>query len=367
MEDPMRTIRNVAAAAALSSALFLASAARAEAPRAVVVAVDSSSDVAEDEVRRAVGAELGARIARAEDEPPPDAGHLTVRSRNGVLRVTFRDAKGRTLEREVTAPADGAARVRMIALLAGNLARNEADDLAHSANDQRSEIIMRVAPGETARAEISPAVPPRAPTQPGVGSTQRTLGWVAVIGGASLTAVGVGLSVSGKSAEDDLQKCKPKCSQSDVDSAKTRMEIGSAFLVGGVVVAAGGVVLLLTAPSAPPRAEPEEAGSTQRTTGLVMLSAGVLGLAAGGYLTAKSISDKNDIKNSCVNGVCPASEADALSSAKTNGTLGAIGLLSGAALAVGGGVLFATAPTAEKKAPVDVGVGPSGVSLSGSF
>src|SRR5690349_14733402 len=107
---------------AMVVASFLLGAAPALADqRALVVSVEEGSDVAEDEVRRAVDAELRAA--------PDGAAHLVVRSKDGVIVVTYRDRRGRTIARELTAPADGAARVRLIALLAGNLARNEAEEL----------------------------------------------------------------------------------------------------------------------------------------------------------------------------------------------------------------------------------------------
>jgi hypothetical protein len=48
---------------------------------------------------------------------------------DGTLRVAFREASGREIVRTVTRPTDSASIVQLIALLAGNLARNEAGEI----------------------------------------------------------------------------------------------------------------------------------------------------------------------------------------------------------------------------------------------
>jgi hypothetical protein len=101
---------------------------------------------------------------------------------------------------------------------------------------------------------------PNAPATdtPKAGSTQRTLGWVAVtVGGAGLIFGGVtgGLAIGKKSSLDDAgcqgDAC-PTSQQGKVDSYNTLRTLSSVGFIAGGVVAAAGVVLVLTAPSHEP-------------------------------------------------------------------------------------------------------------------
>jgi hypothetical protein len=254
-----------------------------------VVAVEQGSDVAPDDVRSAVAGELGEPVIRPNDPAPPDAGRIEVRSHNGVIHVAFRDARGHTIERELTAPADGATRVRMIALLAGNLARNEAADLvAHpdpdavpdappvapaGGGDSQSHVTVDVAPGEELRVRIAPAAlqksedaapAPKAALAPSIpessgsaGSTQRTLGWIGI--GTGAAAVGLGITLRVVAAHETGStiaycapgNCTPKGMPSDEASMSKIVASNWALAIGGAL-AATGVILELTAPSSTP-------------------------------------------------------------------------------------------------------------------
>jgi hypothetical protein len=281
----MRVVRRIAltgwiAAHACAVQLAARTDAHAQTPdRPVVVYVEEGSDVDSAQVRRAVAAELGARVPDPGDPLPAGAGLLHVRSLEGLLRVTFRDARGRTLEREVLAPSDARNRVRMIALLAGNLARNEADDLVGppapptgeesapppapapprpSAQDVPS---WRVQPAETA-----PATPPGsgspqrapapAPEARSDGGMQRTIGWVAIGTGAVAVGVGVALRIMATSDQNRTVSACPgnvcaASSMAELNAANSKIVASNwAFLLGGLA-AATGVVLELTAPTAP--------------------------------------------------------------------------------------------------------------------
>jgi hypothetical protein len=272
----------------------IAGAASAASPRTLVVAVEEGADVAPDDVRKAVAGELGETVIGPKDPAPPDAERIEVRSHNGVIHVAFHDARGRTLERELTAPADGATRVRMIALLAGNLARNEAADLvahpdpdapdaagaaAPGGGDSLSHVSVDVAPGQELRVRLAPAAlqkaedvtpasdaPPRssaaiAPTIPqssgGEGSTQRTLGWIGIGTGAAAVAAGIALRVMAAHENASTIACAPgNCSAKDLfsqDSSSSSKIVASnwALALGGAL-AATGVILELTAPSSTP-------------------------------------------------------------------------------------------------------------------
>jgi hypothetical protein len=259
-----------------------ASAAPSRAP--VVVAVEQGADVAPDDVRSAIAGELGEPVVGPNDPAPPDAGRIEVRSHGGVIHVAFRDARGHTIERELTAPADGATRVRMIALLAGNLARNEAADLvAHpdpdatdapapapaGGSDSQSHVKVDVAPGQELRVRIVPAAlqkaddataapaPALAPTIPqstgSDGSTQRTLGWIGISTGAAAVGLGVALRVMASGQPSTIAACpSPGCSPKEVfadDGSQPKIIASNWALAVGAALGATGVILELTAPS----------------------------------------------------------------------------------------------------------------------
>ena len=98
----------------------------------VVVDVDATAQsLPEDSIRDAIAHELGAPvIAPGEPTAQPPRGTLRIMmddQRRIVL--IFRDAAGREVWRTVTRPDDPAAALATIAFLAGNLAREEADEL----------------------------------------------------------------------------------------------------------------------------------------------------------------------------------------------------------------------------------------------
>jgi hypothetical protein len=301
-----RRHREFVAACLLASACAFASPCRGQENRPIVISVQKGSDVAADDVRRAVASELGAPVVFAEDatdaavaeRPPVDprgAGWLEVDSRNGILRVAFRDSRGRRIEREMTAPADGAARVRTIALLAGNLARNEADDFAPKdradprapskappetgdppSDDTRARVQVWIAPGEEVEVHVARAEPARAPATPSgavapaaqretrepppvasEGAVQRTLGWIAIAAGGASLGTGVALAIMARSKWNDSRAqcaapgsiCTP-IGAAEFDSARTTaVQSNWAFGVGALL-AGTGVIVELTAPRA---------------------------------------------------------------------------------------------------------------------
>jgi hypothetical protein len=270
----------------------LAGAASAASPRTpLIVAVEQGADVAPDDVRSAVAGELGEPVVGPNDPAAPDARRIEVRSHDGVIHVAFRDARGHTIERELTAPADGATRVRMIALLAGNLARNEAADLvAHpepdavpdaagvapaSGGDSVSHVNVDVAPGQELRVRLAPAAPQKAEgaapasdtpppskatTAPSIpqssesgGSTQRTLGWIGIGTGAAAVGVGIALRVMAAHENASTIACVPgNCSPAGMSSDQSSMSkiVASNWALAlGAALGATGVILELTAPS----------------------------------------------------------------------------------------------------------------------
>jgi hypothetical protein len=277
----------------LTAVFFLsASSALAGGAQPLVVEVEPGSDVAADDVARAVGAELGRPVTLAAEGGHHDGDVLSVKSKDGVISERYVDRKGRILDRELTAPQDGPARVRTIALLAGNLARDEADEIvgtsgdAAQRSDGRTEIIVHVAPGDHVRTIVEAngapalappparpvAAPPPAPApravvlhvaheapaaDAGTGSAQRTWGWLTL--GVGLATAAAGGIYAWRVTYRDDPACPSEIAKSPeaasvpvcVETNQMRQRnviLSDALLGGGALLAAAGVVLLLTAP-----------------------------------------------------------------------------------------------------------------------
>lgn len=71
-----------------------------------------------------------------------------------------------------------------------------------------------------------------------------------VLGGVGVLALGsfAIFGISGKNDVDDLQKCKPNCAESDVDSARTKLIIADISLGAGIVALAGAAFFYFTRP-----------------------------------------------------------------------------------------------------------------------
>lgn len=71
-----------------------------------------------------------------------------------------------------------------------------------------------------------------------------------VVGSIGVVAIGsaVLFGLQGKSDVDDLQKCKPRCAESDVDSARTKLIISDISTAVGVVALGVAAYMLITRP-----------------------------------------------------------------------------------------------------------------------
>jgi hypothetical protein len=118
----------------------------------------------------------------------------------------------------------------------------------------------------------------------------------------------------------------------------------------------------------PPPGADSGSGSSQRTIGLVLGGVGVAGLAVGAVTGLMALGKSNDAKDACpADGGCANRDAVAASDdAKTFGLVSTIGFGAGAALAVGGAVLFFTAPS-EKKTSFRISPRAGGLVLGGTF
>ena len=107
-------------------------------------------------------------------------------------------------------------------------------------------------------------------------------------------------------------------------------------------------------------------GSTQRTIGLVLGGAGVVGVAVGAVFGLQASSKWDDAKSKCDDYPyeCGAEGVDLADDAKSSATISTIGFIAGGALLAGGAALFFTAGSGEA---VAVGVGPLSLRIRGRF
>lgn len=131
--------------------------ARAAEPAPLVVKVDvGASGLSADVIRTAIGKELGV----ATSPEGATASSLSVRLVGSRARVSFVRKSGEKLEREIDLPAEPSSRVEVIALLAGNLARDEAAALIASLKKPEPEPAPPAEPAPAPVAEQKPADPP---------------------------------------------------------------------------------------------------------------------------------------------------------------------------------------------------------------
>jgi serine/threonine-protein kinase len=126
-------------------------------------------------------------------------------------------------------------------------------------------------------------------------------------------------------------------------------------------------------PPGPPVAEaPVDDGSTQRTIGLIIGGAGLVGVGIGAVFGLRAISKNDEAEELCSGSSCSDPEGVALTDeARDAATISNIAFGLGAAALVGGVALYFTAPSAEPQhawrvAPL-VGTRGGGVSLGGRF
>jgi serine/threonine-protein kinase len=117
----------------------------------------------------------------------------------------------------------------------------------------------------------------------------------------------------------------------------------------------------------------ESPGSTQRTLGLVMGGAGVVGIAVGAVFGVRMLSKKSQYKeHQAPDGHCLDMDCQTLSEeARSAGNVATVGWIAGGVLAATGTVLYLTAPKKETGARVGVAatVGPwqTGLHVTGSW
>ncbi|HEU4412416.1 MAG TPA: hypothetical protein VFS43_44650 [Polyangiaceae bacterium] len=148
MSERKSTRRRLAAAAA-SAWLALAGAARAE-PGPLPLVAEGYDEGAAERLRAALERELGRPVVRSEGAPEGEAVLVTRRPAGRDVQIVYLAPGGQRLERGLRVQGDAERAEGEVALLAGNLAR-----------DESSALIARLPPGEAgAKAAAGGAGPP---------------------------------------------------------------------------------------------------------------------------------------------------------------------------------------------------------------
>lgn len=131
------------------------------------------------------------------------------------------------------------------------------------------------------------------------------------------------------------------------------------------------------APVSPGGEPPETTGSGQRTIGLVVGGAGIVGLGLGTFFGLRAKSKNDSSKERCPNdpNICDQQGVNLRDQAKSAATLSTAFMIGGGALLAGGVVLYLTAPKSlrnEKSASAlrvtaDIGPTVSRVTVGGAF
>ncbi len=126
----------------------------------------------------------------------------------------------------------------------------------------------------------------------------------------------------------------------------------------------------LPAPFGGAEADPRRGGAW-RAAGLVTGGAGVVAIGVGAYFGIRAIAKNGDSNGGCDGNTCTPEAAVLRNDARAAGDTATVFFIAGAALAVGGGLMYALAPSAKKgqngRTIVMPAVGPSfaGVSVTG--
>jgi hypothetical protein len=130
------------------------------------------------------------------------------------------------------------------------------------------------------------------------------------------------------------------------------------------------VVTPLPEPSTPPPTHSD--GSTQRTLGLVIGGAGIVGVAVGSVFGILAMGSESSSKNLCPTDACASAAAvqdDA--NARTQATVSTVAMIAGGAVLVTGAVIFFTAPKGKAVTGLRVmpaiGAGEIGLRLGGAW
>jgi hypothetical protein len=134
-------------------------------PLLVVVEAEPGADVAPAEIRAVLREELKTPILSPKDAKASDATRLLVVTLDGpAIRVSLRESQSELVTRTVGAPSGQSARLRTIAWLAGNLARDQVTKIVDGPVPGRTAV--DTAPGASGSAPASAGLQPAATPQP---------------------------------------------------------------------------------------------------------------------------------------------------------------------------------------------------------
>jgi hypothetical protein len=163
-----------------------------------------------------------------------------------------------------------------------------------------------------------------------------------------------------KATADGWQAAETKFTVADAGAAAASLKmekVVAGTAAAGVTPPVGSEPAGATNGATPPPAADTgtpSSGSTQRLLGLVGMGAGVVGLAVGGVTGVLAIGKHSTLASECTGpgGTCVTgtSQSD-LDSYHSIGMVSTIGFIAGGVLAVGGAVLFFTAPHPASAAP----------------
>lgn len=114
-------------------------------------------------------------------------------------------------------------------------------------------------------------------------------------------------------------------------------------------------------------------GNGQRTTGLVLGAAGIVGIGLGTYFGLSAISRRDDARPNCNDDLSSCNQAgiDAIDGAKSKALISTVSLIAGGALVAGGVIVYVTAPKRGTQRRDSLAVGPAaagwGLGLHGTF
>lgn len=110
---------------------------------------------------------------------------------------------------------------------------------------------------------------------------------------------------------------------------------------------------------------PGEASEGSLVPGVLLISAGAVGIGLGAVFGGLAASDASSVKEGCIDDSCLASDADQLDRARTFATVSTIGFVAGGVLAAAGVVLVVIRPGGSDGPTLTAG--PGHVALRGSF
>src|SRR4051812_38299644 len=137
----------------------------ADEPLLVVVEARPGAELAPADIRAVLHEELRAPVLSPKDAKASEATRLLFVTLDGpAIRVSLRESSSELVTRTVAAPVGQSARLRTIAWLAGNLARDQVTGIVDG--PVPSSTVAHAAPGVSASPAGTPALPPTTIAQP---------------------------------------------------------------------------------------------------------------------------------------------------------------------------------------------------------